>query len=95
MTKIRKKNLFKIHPQFREITSNIHYFEITSLSLKIRAKISVCTLAKPHAIFQSFLSEMLGFIHSFMTGNFNPKMSRGFEAITIQAVPMGFYMYFH
>ena len=46
-------------------------------------KIGVCTVAKPHAIFQSFLLEMLGFIHSLMTGNFNPKLSKGFEAIAI------------
>ena len=58
-------------------------------------KIGVHTLAKPHAIFQSFLLEMLGFIHSFMTGNFNPKLLKGFEAIAIYTVPMGFYMYFH
>ena len=25
--------------------------------------------------------DMLGFIHSFMTGNVNPKLSRGFETI--------------
>ena len=35
MTKILK-NLFKIQPQSREITS--HYFEITSLSFKTRTK---------------------------------------------------------
>ena len=69
--------------------SKIHYFEITSLSFKIRAKIGVCILAKPHAIFQSFLLEMLGFIHSFTTGNFNPKLSRGFVAIAIQTDLMG------
>ena len=84
MTKIRK-NLFKIQPQSREIKSNIHYFYITSLLsvFKTRTKIGVCTVAKPHAIFQSFLLEILGFIHSLMTGNFNPKLSRGFEAIAI------------
>ena len=60
--------------------SNIHYFEITFLLFKIRTKIGVRTLAKPHAIFQSFLLEMLGFIHSFTTGKFNPKLSSGFEA---------------
>ena len=53
------------------------------------------TLAKPHAIFQLFLLEMLGFIHSFTAGNFNPKLSSGFEAIAIKTVPIGFYMYFH
>ena len=75
--------------------SNIHYFEITSLSFKIRTKIDVCTLAKPHAIFHFlfiylfiiifffFLSEMLGFIHRFTAGNFNPKLTRGLEAISI------------
>ena len=67
----------------RNNKSNIHYFKITSLSFKTRTKIGVCTLAKPHAIFQSFLLEMLGFILSFITTNFNPKLSRGFEAIAI------------
>ena len=63
--------------------SIIHYFEISSLSFKIRTKTGVCTVAKPHAIFQSFLLEMLDFIQSVMTGNFNPKLSRGFEAKAI------------
>ena len=40
-------------------------------------------MAKTHAIFHSFLLEMLGCFHSFMTGNFNPKLSRGLEAIAI------------
>ena len=79
----------------RNNKSNIHNFQIISLSFKTRTKIGVCTVAKPHAIFQSFLLEMLGLIHSFMTGNFNPKLWRGFEAIAIQTVPMRFYMYFH
>ena len=48
----------------RNNMSNIHYFKITSLSFKTRTKIGVCTLAKPQAIFQSFLLEMLGFISS-------------------------------
>ena len=40
-------------------------------------------MAKPHAIFQSFLLlEMLSFIHSSMTGNFNPNLSRGSETST-------------
>ena len=43
-------------------------------------KIGVCTLAKPNAIFHSFFLEMLGVIQ-FYDGNFNPKLSRGFEAI--------------
>ena len=72
MTKIRK-NIFKIQPQSLEITSNIHYFEIISLPFKI-TKICVCFLARPHVIFQKFLLEMLGFIHSITTGNFNPKL---------------------
>ena len=63
--------------------SNIPYFEIISISFKIRTKIGVCTLAKPHAIFQSFLLEMLGFIHSFTASNFNPKLPSSFEAIAI------------
>ena len=46
-------------------------------------KIGVCTVAKPHAIFQLFLLEMLGFIHSSMTGNFNPNLSRDSEPIAI------------
>ena len=45
--------------------------------------------------FQSILSEMLGFIHRFMTDNLNPNLSRGFKAIAILTVQMGFYMYFH
>ena len=73
---------FTIHPVSRN-KSNIHYVEITSLSFKIRKKIGACTLAKPQAIFQPFLLEILGFIHSYMTGNCNPKLSRGFEAIAI------------
>ena len=77
--------------------SNIQYFnfEITPLSFKIRTEIDVCTLAKPHAICQSFLLETIGYIHSFMTDNFNHKLPMGFEAIAIQTVSMGFYMYFH
>ena len=46
-------------------------------------------MVKPHAIFQSFLLEMLGFIHSFMIVNFYPKLSRGFKALAIETVPMG------
>ena len=55
--------------------TNIRYFEITSLSFDIRTKIGVCALAKPHAIFQTFLLKMLGFNtfnHSFTASNFNP-----------------------
>ena len=60
--------------------SNIHYFEIISLSFKIRTKIGVCTLASDISI---VLMEMLGIIHSFTTGKLNPKLSSGFEAIAI------------
>ena len=96
MTKIRKKKSFENSATVsRKNKSNIHYFRIILLSFKTRTKIGVCTLAKTHAIFQSFLLEMLGFILSFMTANFNPKLSRGFEAIAIQTDPMRFYMYFH
>ena len=63
--------------------SNIHYLDYLPFHLKIRSKIGVCTMAKRHAIFQSFLLETLRFIHSFMAGNFNPKLSRGFEAIAV------------
>ena len=69
MTKKTKTSFQNSATVSRNNTSNIHYFEITSLSFKIRTKISVCTLAKPHTIFKSFLLEMLGFNHSFMTGN--------------------------
>ena len=70
MTKNRK-NLFQNSATvLRNNKSNIHYYQITSLSFK--TKTGVCTEAKPHAIFQSFLFEMLGFIHSSMTGNFDP-----------------------
>ena len=62
MTKITK-NLFKIQPQSREIKCQIFII----LRLK-----GVCTLGRPHAIFQSFLLEMLDFIQSFTTSNFNP-----------------------
>ena len=42
-------------------------------------KIVVCSLAKKkHGIFQLFLLEMLGYIHSFITDYFNPKLSMGF-----------------
>ena len=85
MTKIRT-NLFKMQSQSREITSQIFIiFRLPSSSLlfKTRTKIGVCTVAKPHVIFQSFLLEMLGFIDTFMTVNFNPKLLRGFEAIAI------------
>ena len=61
MTEIRKKKYIYIYFQnsattsrnekSRNIKSNIHYFEITSLSYKTRTEIGVCTLAKPHAIF--------------------------------------------
>ena len=75
MKKIRKKKT----SQSQEITSIICIiFRLPPFHL-----IGVYTVAKPHAIFQSFLLEMLGFIHSFMTGNINPKPSRGFEAIAI------------
>ena len=53
------------------------------MTFKIRMKIAVCTLAKSHAIFQTFLLEMLDFIYSFTTGNFNSKLSSGFEFIAI------------
>ena len=59
------------------------YKTIGPLVFKTRTKIGVCTVAKPHVIFQSGLLEMLGFILSFMTGKFNPKLYGGFEAITI------------
>ena len=39
--------------------------------------------------FNRFLLEMLGFIHSFMTGNFNPTLSRGFEAFASLNGPSG------
>ena len=78
-----KKSFQKSTTVLRNNMSNIHYFEITSLSFTIRMKIGICTLAKPHVIFQMFLLEMLGFIYSFKTGNFNPKLSSGFEAIAI------------
>ena len=56
------------------VGSNIHYFYIASLSFKTRMKISVCIVAKPHAIFQSFLLKMFGLSLSFMSGNFTPKL---------------------
>ena len=62
----------------RNDTSNIHYFTLPPFHL-----IVVCTVSKPHEIFQSFLMEMLGVIHSFMAGNFNLKLSRSFVAIAI------------
>ena len=46
-------------------------------------KIGVCTVAKQHAILQSFLLEMLTLRISFMTGILIPKLSTGFEAIVI------------
>ena len=52
------------------------FFRLPPFHLKQERK-----LVKPHAIVQSFLLEMLGFILSFMTGNFNPKLSMGFEAL--------------
>ena len=83
MTKIRKI-IFKIQPQSREITSQIFIiFRLPPFHLKQRTNIDVCTVAKPYAIFQSFLLEMIGLIHTFITGIFNLKLSRGFEAIAI------------
>ena len=90
-----KKSLQNSATVLRNNMSNIHYFQIISLSFKIRTKIGVCTLAKPHAIFQSFLLDMFGFIQSFKTGKFNPILSSGFEATAIYTGPMVFYMYFH
>ena len=81
MTKIRK-HPFKIQPQSREITCQIFInFRLLPFNLKIRTKIGVCIMAKTLAIFQLCLLEMLGCIHSFMTGTINPKLSRGVEAI--------------
>ena len=68
---------------------NIHYFEISSLSFDIRKKIGVCTLSKPHAIFQSLLLEMLGFVHSFMTGELFPNY-QGVLTLYRFKRPMGF-----
>ena len=84
MTKIRKKNIFKIQPQSREMTRQI--FLIVSLPpfhLKQEQKIDIYTVAKPHVTFQSFFLEMLDCIHSLMASKFNPKLSMGFEAIAI------------
>ena len=68
----------------RNNKSNIHYFEITSISFKTRTKIGIiCIVGKPHAIFYSFLLEMLGFIHSFVAGDFNGKISSCLIAIAI------------
>ena len=83
MTKIRKKSFQNSDTVLRNNKSNIHYFQITSLSFKTRTKIGVCTVTKPHAIFQLFLLEMLGFNHSLKTGHFNRNLLRGFEAIAI------------
>ena len=58
MTKPRK-DIFKLQPHPREITIQIFIILTLPLSFKIRTKIGECTLAKPHAIFQSFLLEML------------------------------------
>ena len=58
MTKIKKKTFQNSATVPRNNMSNIRYFEITSLSFKIRTKISICTLANPHAMFQLFLLEM-------------------------------------
>ena len=93
MTKIREKKSFQnLSTVSRNNKSNIHYFQITSLSFKLtRTKIGEGNVTKPHAIFQSFLLEMLGFIHRFMTDNFDLKLSNGFKAIAIQTVQMGFY----
>ena len=83
MTKVRKKSFQNSATVSRNNKSNIHYFYIASLSFKIRTKIGVCHMAKPNAILPLFLLEMLGFIHSFMTGNFNHKLSTDFGAIAI------------
>ena len=65
MTKIRRKS-FKNSATFsRNNKSNIHYFQITSLSFRIRMKIDVCTKAKPHAIFQSFFVGNVRFYSQF------------------------------
>ena len=78
VTKIRKKNRFKIQPQSRVITCRFFIIiEITSLSFKIRTDIGVCPLVKSHTIFQYFWLEMSGFVHRFMTGSFIPKLPRG------------------
>ena len=83
MTKIRKKSFQNSATVSRNDTSNIHYFKINSLSFKTRTKIAVCTVTKPHVIFQWFFLEMLDFIHSCLTGNYNPKLLRGFAAVAV------------
>ena len=93
MTK-SEKNLFKIRPQYCEITSQIFIiFRLPPFHLKQERKLVYAIMTKHHAIFQSFLLEMLGFIHSFMTGNFNLKLSSGFEVKAILTYPMEFYLY--
>ena len=59
MKKIPIKSLKNSSTVLRNNKSNVHYFEITSLSFKIRTEIGVCTLVKPYATFQSFLLEIL------------------------------------
>ena len=83
MTKIRK-NLFKIQPQSREITSQIFIiFRLPPFHSKQEQKLVYALWQNHMRYFNRFLLETLGFIHSFMTGNFNPKLSRGFDAIAI------------
>ena len=83
MTQNKQKSFQNSATVSRNFKTNIHYFANTSLSFKIRTKIGVCILANPGAIFQSFLLELLGVIHSSMTGNSNPKLSRDFKDIAI------------
>ena len=73
-----RKHLFKIQLQSPEISQIFVIFRLPPFHLKQERNV-----AKPCAIFQSFLLEMLGFIHSSMTGNFNPNLSRGSEPIAI------------
>ena len=68
--------------------SNIHYFElITTLSFKIKTKISSKTTCDISIVFVGKVSCDISIVFvgkvSFTTGNFNPKLSSGFEAISI------------
>ena len=81
MTKIRK-NLFKIQPQSREITSQISIiFRLPPFHLKQERKWVYALWQNHMGYFTTVLLEMLGVFHSFMSRYFNPKLQT--EAIAI------------
>ena len=86
MVASEKKSFQNLSTVSRNNKSNIHYFQITSLSFKTRTKCDKTTCD----ISIVFVGNVR-FYSQFMTDNFDLKLSNGFKAIAIQTVQMGFY----